>query len=103
MAICRRAMIAFPVQLFFLLSSAANAFSQVRGVYSPGSTLTGGGTVVSPGFSYSNQLWYGASSQLRGPRGNIVLGESPAGEEGASSIRPVRCRLLLNRGSEEQA
>jgi len=72
MAICRRAMIAFPVQLFFLLSSAANAFSQVRGVYSPGSTLTGGGTVVSPGFSYSNQLWYGASSLLKGPQGNSL-------------------------------
>ena len=72
MAMCRRAMIAFPVQLALLLFAAANAFSQVRGVYSPGSTLTGGGTVVNPGFSYSNQLWYGASSVLKDPQGNSL-------------------------------
>ena len=72
MAICRRALIAFPVQLAFLLSSAASAFSQVRGVYSPGSTLIGAGTVATPGFSYSNQLWYGASRELKGPQGNSL-------------------------------
>jgi hypothetical protein len=72
MKICRSVLIALPVQLAFLLSSAATAFSQVRGVYSPGSTLTGAGTVASLGFSYSNQLWYGASSVLKGPQGNSL-------------------------------
>lgn len=72
MEICRRRLIAFPVQLAFLLFAAANASCQVRGVYSPGSTLTGGGTVDTPGFSYSNQLWYGASSQIKGPQGNTL-------------------------------
>jgi hypothetical protein len=47
-------------------------FAQVRGGYSPGSTLTGGGTVPDPGFSYNNQFWYGSSSQLKGPTGNSV-------------------------------
>lgn len=72
MEICRRAPIAFPIQLIFLLFTTADAFGQVRGVYSPGSTLTAGGTVGSPGLSYSNQLWYGVSSQLKGPQGNTL-------------------------------
>jgi hypothetical protein len=45
---------------------------QVRGVYSPGSTLTGGGTVPDPGFSYSNQFWYNSASRLKGPRGGTI-------------------------------
>ena len=72
MKICRSVLIALSVQLAFLLSSAATAFSQVRGVYSPGSTLTGAGTVASPSSSYSNQLWYGASSVLKGSPGNSL-------------------------------
>lgn len=72
MEICRRALIVFPVLLAFLVFIAVNTFGQVRGVYSPGSTLTGGGTVDTSGLSYSNQFWYGASSQLKGPRGNTL-------------------------------
>jgi hypothetical protein len=45
---------------------------QVRSVYSPGSTLTGGGTVPDPGFSYSNQFWYNSSTRLMGPRGKAI-------------------------------
>jgi hypothetical protein len=48
------------------------AFAQVRGIYSPGSTLTGGGTVPGPGFSYSNQIWYGDSNELKGQYGNTL-------------------------------
>jgi len=43
-------------------------------MYSPGSTLTGGGTVPDPGFSYFNQLWYGSSSELKDSNGkNLPL------------------------------
>ena len=52
----------------FLL--AVPAFAQVRGIYSPGSTLTDGGTVADPGLSYSNQFWYGYSDDLQGAYGN---------------------------------
>jgi hypothetical protein len=48
------------------------ALPQVRASYSPGSTLTYGGTVSDPGFSYNNQLWYVSSSQLKGPQGNVI-------------------------------
>ena len=45
---------------------------QVRGMYSPGSTLTGGGTVPDPGFSYSNQLWFGSATESKGPNGSSL-------------------------------
>ncbi|MGB8890162.1 MAG: transporter [Candidatus Korobacteraceae bacterium] len=51
-----------------LVPSAA----QVRGEYSPGSTLSNGGTVPDPGFSYSNQIWYNSSDRLYGPKGKLV-------------------------------
>ena len=55
-----------------LVVLAVPAHGQVRGMYSPGSTLTGGGTLAAPGFSYSNQLWSGAASELKGPNGNAL-------------------------------
>jgi hypothetical protein len=58
--------------LLALFLMATPAFAQVRGNYSPGSTLTGGGTVPGPGFSYSNQFWYGDSNELKGQNGNTL-------------------------------
>jgi hypothetical protein len=59
-------------ELLILLVCAVPTSGQVRGMYSPGSTLTGGGTVPGPGWSYNNQLWYGSSSELKDSHGNIV-------------------------------
>ncbi len=50
----------------------APASGQVRGAYSPGSTLTGAGTLPDPGFSYSNQFWYNSSHRLTGPQGKPI-------------------------------
>jgi hypothetical protein len=50
-----------------IFSSSAGA--QIRGMYSPGSTLTGGGSLPDPGLSYSNQLWFGYATELKGPNG----------------------------------
>jgi hypothetical protein len=61
-----------PIALPILALLATPTFPQVRGSYSPGSTLTYGGTVSDPGFSYDNQLWDISSSKLKGPQGNIV-------------------------------
>jgi hypothetical protein len=58
-----------PITLLIVTLSAS---SQVRGTYSSGSTLTGGGTLSDPGFSYYNQLWFISASELKGPQGNIV-------------------------------
>jgi hypothetical protein len=46
--------------------------AQVRGEYSPGSTLSYAGTVPDPGFSYSNQVWMNSSDRLYGPRGKLI-------------------------------
>jgi hypothetical protein len=54
--------------LIFILPVAA----QVRGSYSPGSTLTEGGTLSDAGFSYSNQLWQNWSDRLKGPNGKGI-------------------------------
>lgn len=51
---------------------AMPAFAQVRGIYSPGSTLTDGGTLPDPSLSYSNQFWYGFSNDLKGEHGNTI-------------------------------
>jgi hypothetical protein len=59
-------------ELFFLLVLTLPAAGQVRGMYSPGSTLTGGGTVPDPGLSYSNQVWYGSSDELKGAQGKTL-------------------------------
>jgi hypothetical protein len=48
------------------------ASAQVRAEYSPGSTLSNGGTVPDPGFSYSNQIWYNSSDRLYGPKGKRI-------------------------------
>ena len=50
----------------------ASSAAQVRAEYSPGSTLSNGGTVPDPGFSYSNQIWYNSSDRLYGPKGKLV-------------------------------
>jgi hypothetical protein len=63
---------AIPIVLLTLVVLEAPMLGQVRGVYSPGSTLTGGGTVPDPGFSYSNQFWYNSASHLKGPRGGTI-------------------------------
>jgi hypothetical protein len=55
-----------------LIVFATPALAQERGVYSLGSTLTEAGTLPDPGFSYSNQIWYGAAGQLKGPQGNSL-------------------------------
>ena len=46
----------------FACSSTLTA--QIRGEYSPGSTLSGAGSVPDPGFSYSNQLWLTSADRL---------------------------------------
>ncbi len=47
----------------------ACASAQIRGVYSPGSNLSGAGGVPDPGFSYSNQFWYNTADRLYAPDG----------------------------------
>jgi len=61
-----------PITLSTVALLVVPASPQVRGSYSPGSTLTYGGTVSDPGFSYDNQVWYVSSSQLKGPQGNVI-------------------------------
>jgi hypothetical protein len=61
-----------PITLPIVLLLAIPASPQVRGTYSPGSVLTGGGTVGDPGFTYDNQVWYSSANQLNGPQGNIL-------------------------------
>ncbi|MGC2109183.1 MAG: transporter [Candidatus Korobacteraceae bacterium] len=51
---------------------AVTVSAQVRGEYSPGSTLSTAGTVPDPGFSYSNQIWMNSSDRLYGDHGNII-------------------------------
>jgi hypothetical protein len=60
------------VALFSLAGFATPARGQVRGMYSPGSNLTGAGTLAAPGFSYTNQLWSGATGEVKGPEGNAL-------------------------------
>jgi hypothetical protein len=60
------------IVLSTLLFLKAAALGQVRGVYSPGSTLTEGGTVPDPGFSYSNQFWCNSANRLKGPNGGTI-------------------------------
>jgi hypothetical protein len=61
-----------PIVLLALFILKAPVLGQVRGVYSPGSTLTEGGTVPDPVLSYSNQFWYNSASHLKGPRGGTI-------------------------------
>jgi len=72
MYLFQRKLLFLGLEVSLLLFLVVPTLGQIRGIYSPGSTLTGGGTVPDPGFSYSNQLWYGASSQLKGPQGNTL-------------------------------
>jgi hypothetical protein len=65
-------LLSIPIALLTLIVLEAAALGQVRGVYSPGSTLTGGGTVPDPGFSYFNQIWYNSASRLMGPQGKAL-------------------------------
>jgi hypothetical protein len=48
------------------------ALAQVRGEYSPGSTLSAAGTLPDPGFSYYNQLWVNTADRLYGPNGHAI-------------------------------
>jgi hypothetical protein len=50
----------------------ASSAAQVRAEYSPGSTLSNGGTVPDPGFSYTNQIWFNSADRLCGPRGKSI-------------------------------
>ncbi len=61
----------------FLLYIAAPVHAQVRGIYSPGSTLTQAGTLGASGFGYSNQFWYASSDSLFGPNGNHLPLNAP--------------------------
>jgi hypothetical protein len=58
--------------VFIAVAASAPAGAQVRGIYSPGSTLTQAGTFSDPGFGYINQLWYYSASRLSGPAGNTL-------------------------------
>lgn len=68
---------ALAVAAFFLLWAAFPALAQVRGIYSPGSTLTQAGTISGSGFGYSNQFWYSSSDRLFGPNGNPLPLNAP--------------------------
>lgn len=60
--------------LFCLVLAAACALpasAQLRGEYSPGSYISGAGSVPDPGFSYSNQFWYNTADRLYGPKGKL--------------------------------
>jgi hypothetical protein len=50
--------------------TAAPVFGQMRGVYSPASTLISGGTLPDPGFMFSDLFWTNTSGTLKGPQGN---------------------------------
>jgi hypothetical protein len=52
------------------LTMASPVFGQIRGVYSPASTLTSGGTLPDPGVSVSDLFWTNTSDTLKGPQGN---------------------------------
>ena len=52
-----------------LFCATLPALAQVRGMYSPGSTLIQAGSLGNPGFGYNNQFWYNSSTQLIGPEG----------------------------------
>jgi hypothetical protein len=60
------------VLLMTFVVSGASTSAQVRGTYSPGSTLTGAGTVSDPGLVYENQFWYISANQLKGSHGNVI-------------------------------
>lgn len=60
--------------LVFALLCVASATAQVRGEYSPGSTLSNAGTLPDPGFSYSNQFWYNSADRLYGRNGQVIPG-----------------------------
>jgi hypothetical protein len=62
----------FPFTIVLLFAMPPHTFAQVRGLYSSGSTLTDGGTLSDPGFSFENQFWYNSASQLKGPHGNSL-------------------------------
>jgi len=51
---------------------ASPAYGQVRGMYSPGSTLSAGGSVPDPGLSFIDQFWSNTSDTLKGPRGSAL-------------------------------
>ncbi len=55
-----------------MLCMSSAAVSQVRGEYSPGSTLTAAGTLPVPGFSYYNQFWYNSTDRLYDNHGKLV-------------------------------
>ena len=61
-----------PITLLIVTHLPVPACAQVRGSYSPGSTLTYGGTVSDPGVSYYNQLWFISASTLKGSQGNVI-------------------------------
>lgn len=44
----------------------------MRAEYSPGSTLSNGGTLPDPGFAYANQIWYNSADRLCGPKGKAI-------------------------------
>jgi len=55
-----------------LLVLGTPAHGQVRGMYAPGATLSGGGTVPDPGFSISDQYWINTAGELHGPHGRAL-------------------------------
>jgi hypothetical protein len=79
-----------------LMILIAPSAAQVRGEYSPGSTLAGAGTVSDPGFSYSNQIWYNSSDRLYGPKGNAIAipGQLAVLTENNSVVYVPKFRLL---------
>ena len=68
----RRSNRAGGIWLVLVAACALPAAAQVRGEYSPGSTLSGAGTLPDPGWSYSNQLWYNTADRLYGPNGKAL-------------------------------
>ena len=60
------------VAALLLWTAGAPLSAQVRGMYSPGSTLMQAGTIGGPGFGYNNQFWYNSSNQLIGPEGRSL-------------------------------
>jgi len=72
MKIRKRAFSFISVSVVTVAWAATSTLAQVRGSYSPGSTVTAGGTVPDPGFSYANQYWYFSASQLKGPQGKVL-------------------------------
>ena len=79
-----------------VLLAGAPAYGQIRGMYSPGATLTDGGSLPDPGVAISDQFWSNTSSSLKGPQGNpLALQDSVTVSSNTVTVAYVPKSTLL--------